>query len=324
MKKAVIAVAIAAVVAVGGTVAYTQLSKNDSADATKEKASQSDTEKEEETEQDPSQIWLLVEKRKDSEYTRYEYNNDGKCVIDDNGYTRIENTYENGKLISYNQYENGVLSSTRKYEYDNNGNKVKMTDESNSKTVITTYEYDNENRLTKEQKTANVSNFSGSTLEYEYSTNEDGTPIQIIKAYDDLNNHKLMYTQTNELDDNGNVQVSKTEQNNGSWKTEKFDVYGNLLESISCGVNDAKSMYFTDVDEKGHKIRSYQKYEENPLYPVNTPIIDKTYEYDENGNLYREYSYSAIPENEFNQDDYSSYVEYTYKTLAEIRAENNQ
>lgn len=246
-------------------------------------------------------------------------------------------TYDSNGRVAKEENSDG---SSVSYEYDASGNVTKETnvtvENDKTKTTVTTYTYDEMGNILNTQSESDNGSYiydkAGRTLRVtqngettrtlyddegrtvqeiapeDYDSSKDGLPSK--NTYSDSNaGHRYVYNQaTGNLDSETNrLDVTTTYKYNdvGAKIQEKFDIYE--FNYIPHGELES-------VKVSGKTKVSYSYNDENKLLSESYANGDTVrYEYDDNGNLARQY----------HNDDTSPYVTYSYNTNNELTQKIN-
>ncbi len=239
---------------------------------------------------------ILKEENSDGSSVSYEYNASGNVTKETN--VTVENDKTKTTVTTYTYDDMGNILNTQSesdngsYVYDKAGRTLRVTQ--NGETTRTLY--DNEGRVIQE------------IAPEDYDSSKDGLPSE--NTYSDSNaGHRYVYNKaTGNLDSETNrLDVTTTYKYNdvGAKIQEKFDIYE--FNYISHGELES-------VKISGKTKVSYSYDDDNKLLSESYANGDTVrYEYDENGNLARQY----------HNDDTSPYVTYSYNTDNELTQKIN-
>ena len=239
---------------------------------------------------------VAKEENSDGSSVSYEYDASGNVTKETN--VTVENDKTKTTVTTYTYDEMGNILNTQSesdngfYIYDKAGRTLRVTQ--NGETTRTLY--DNEGRVIQE------------IAPEDYDSSKDGLPSE--NTYSDSNaGHRYVYNQaTGNLDSETNrFDVTTTYKYNdvGAKIQEKFDIYE--FNYIPHGELES-------VKISGKTKVSYSYNDENKLLSENYANGDTVrYEYDDNGNLARQY----------HNDDTSPYVTYSYNTDNELTKKVN-
>ncbi|WLR44459.1 HNH/ENDO VII family nuclease (plasmid) [Bacillus carboniphilus] len=255
----------------------------------------------------------------------------------------VETTHNDGSIVKqeYNElnqlikddYGTGHWTS---YEYDINGNRTKMVNTQDGKTIISSYAYDTKGRLKQEVQ-------DGSEISYKYDKSDNVIELSYpMEEGDQQKNIEYKYDGYNRLTSilvEGNTAQEYSYNRSGQVDTIKnfleFDTKGSNYTLIDYSYNSTGLTESISYKKQGHiKLEQFDMSYDKRGYVINETIfsdydkgktVKKTYQYDEVGRLKKStiddktttYTYDAVG-NRTAMKEGSDAFTYTYNQFNQL------